>query len=45
MAFSRRGRGFFAMNNEKSTDLQRTIRAALPPGDYCDIITGDLIGK
>lgn len=39
IAFCRGNRGFFAMNAGKS-DLRQKIRVCLPPGEYCDIISG-----
>ena len=44
IAFSRRDRGFFAMNNEKSKNFTRKVRVAMQPGRYCDVISGDLMG-
>ncbi|KAI1286874.1 Pancreatic alpha-amylase [Halotydeus destructor] len=41
IAFSRRTKGFIAINNE-DFPLKAKIQTALPPGVYCDIISGDL---
>ncbi len=41
IAFSRGDKGFVAINNEAST-LATTVTTSLPPGGYCDRITGGL---
>ena len=42
IAFSRGGKGFVAINRE-GTPLSVTVPTGLPPGDYCDRITGGLV--
>lgn len=44
IAFCRGDRGFVAINAEKNRDLKRKLRVCLPPGTYCDVITGEVIG-
>ncbi|XP_022248559.1 alpha-amylase 1-like isoform X2 [Limulus polyphemus] len=39
IAFSRGNSGFIVINND-STDIDRTFFTGLPPGMYCDIISG-----
>nr|ACA34374.1 alpha-amylase [Lithobius forficatus] len=41
IAFSRGDKAFLAINNE-GYPLRATIQTGLPPGDYCDIISGNL---
>jgi len=41
IAFSRQGRGFFAMNND-AHNFDGRVRADLPAGEYCDVIAGEL---
>jgi alpha-amylase len=43
IAFSRGDRGFVAINNE-TTVITVTTAAGLPPGTYCDRLTGGLVG-
>jgi len=43
IAFSRGDRGFIAINND-GYPLSATIQTGLPPGDYCDVISGGLEG-
>jgi alpha-amylase len=43
IAFSRGNRGFVAINRE-STALVAAIATGLPPGTYCDRLTGGLAG-
>jgi alpha-amylase len=42
IAFTREGRGFFAMNNQWGRDLKQRVSTDLPNGTYCDVITGEL---
>jgi alpha-amylase len=42
IAFGRGARGFVAINNE-SAALTRSFHTSLPAGNYCDIISGDLL--
>jgi alpha-amylase len=41
IAFCRGGKGFIAINNE-AWDLFQNLQTCLPPGLYCDIISGGL---
>jgi alpha-amylase len=43
IAFCRGELGFIAMNNEISLNMKSYLKACVPPGTYCDIITGELI--
>jgi len=43
IAFSRGDKGFIAINND-DYPISATIQTGLPPGDYCDIISGNLEG-
>nr|AAL92553.1 alpha-amylase [Bibio marci] len=43
IAFCRGGSGFIAFNNEHF-DLNQTLQTCLPPGTYCDIISGGNVG-
>jgi alpha-amylase len=43
VAFSRGDNGFVAINNE-TTALTATVETSLPPGTYCDRLTGGLAG-
>lgn len=42
IAFARTRRGFLALNNEPQT-MDRWFDTGLPPGNYCDILSGDFI--
>lgn len=42
VAFGRGDRGFIAANGGTS-DAEHTIATSLPPGTYCDVITGGLV--
>jgi alpha-amylase len=42
IAFSRGNKGFVAINRE-STTLTTTVATGLPPGTYCDRLTGGLV--
>jgi alpha-amylase len=42
IAFTRGDKGFVAINNE-TTALAQTVSTGLPPGDYCDLITGGVV--
>jgi alpha-amylase len=44
IAFSRGDKGFVAINNE-TTALTATVETSLPPGTYCDRLTGGLVGS
>uniref|UniRef100_A0A1W7RB82 Alpha-amylase n=1 Tax=Hadrurus spadix TaxID=141984 RepID=A0A1W7RB82_9SCOR len=39
IAFGRRGKGFLAINNENYS-MDQTLPTGLPPGTYCDVISG-----
>lgn len=41
MAFCRGKLGFIAFNNELSLNFKATLQVCVPPGTYCDIITGE----
>ncbi len=43
IAFSRGNRGFVAINREDTT-VAATIATGVPPGTYCDLLTGGLVG-
>jgi len=43
IAFSRGGLGFVAINREATT-LATMIATGMPPGTYCDLLTGGLVG-
>ena len=43
IAFSRGDKGFVAINRE-STVVDTTIATGMPPGSYCDVLTGGLGG-
>jgi alpha-amylase len=45
IAFSRGNRGFIAFNGQFRVDLKVWLQTGLPAGIYCDIISGDKIGK
>lgn len=40
IAFCRGDRGFIAMNNELSLNMKSHLKACVPAGIYCDIMTG-----
>jgi alpha-amylase len=40
IAFARGDRGFFALNREEASTLQRRLQTGLPTGTYCDVISG-----
>ncbi|XP_046578652.1 alpha-amylase-like [Haliotis rubra] len=42
IAFSRGNKAFIAFNLD-GADLQQTLNTGLPSGDYCDVISGDLV--
>lgn len=44
MAFCRGNKGFLAFNLE-NFDLNRAMFTCLPQGTYCDVISGDKVGK
>jgi len=44
IAFCRGDKGFIAINNENST-LSETLLTCLPPGQYCDVISGSKNGN
>lgn len=44
IAFSRGNKGFIAFNLERN-DLNERLYTGLPPGQYCDVITGKRRGK
>lgn len=41
MAFCRGNAGFIAFNNELSLNLKSQLQACVPPGTYCDIMSGE----
>ncbi|XP_072397222.1 alpha-amylase-like [Diabrotica undecimpunctata] len=41
IAFGRENQGFIAMTIEG--DINAILQTSLPPGTYCDVISGDLI--
>lgn len=43
MAFCRGDMGFIAFNNELSLNFKSTLQACVPPGTYCDIMTGSKV--
>jgi alpha-amylase len=45
IAFCRGNLGFIAINNELSLNMRSNLKACVPPGIYCDIITGGKIGE
>ncbi|XP_003704434.3 alpha-amylase isoform X2 [Megachile rotundata] len=42
IAFCRGNAGFIAINGDRS-DLRATLNTCLPAGQYCDVISGDLV--
>jgi alpha-amylase len=40
VAFCRGDLGFIAFNNELSLNFKALVKACVPPGDYCDVISG-----
>lgn len=40
ISFQRGTKGFMAFNNDESNDLRINMRLTLPPGLYCDVISG-----
>lgn len=44
IAFSRGSKGFIAINNEEA-NLEETLQCDLPPGTYCDIISGNKVNN
>src|SRR5205814_3949516 len=43
IAFSRRDKGFVAISRERAA-VDTTVATGMPPGSYCDILTGGLAG-
>lgn len=43
IAFSRGNRGFVAFNNQHLEDLMEILQTGLPPGIYCDVISGEKV--
>ena len=43
IAFSRGDKGFVAINNE-TAPVTATVTTGMPPGTYCDLLTGGLVG-
>jgi alpha-amylase len=43
IAFSRGNKGFVAINRELTT-VTATVATGMPPGTYCDLLTGGLVG-
>src|SRR2546430_9531280 len=43
LAFSRGDKGFVAISRERAA-LDTTVATGMPPGSYCDILTGGLAG-
>lgn len=44
IAFSRGRKGFIAINDDEFA-LKQRLQTGLPPGVYCDVISGDLEGE
>jgi alpha-amylase len=44
IAFSRGNKGFVAINRE-SAQVAATVATGLPPGTYCDLLTGGVTGS
>lgn len=44
IAFARRGKAFIAINNEEFP-LSQWLQTGLPPGNYCDVISGNKKGE
>ncbi|XP_071440986.1 alpha-amylase-like [Hetaerina americana] len=44
MAFCRGRKGFIAFNGQHGAHLKRELTTCLPPGVYCDVISGSLEG-
>lgn len=40
ISFQRGSKGFMAFNNDESIDLKISMKLTLPPGIYCDVISG-----
>jgi alpha-amylase len=45
IAFARGDRGFFVMNREELSTVDRTFQTGLRPGIYCDVTTGMRRGR
>jgi len=43
IAFSRGAKGFVAISRE-SAPVDTTVASGMPPGTYCDVLTGGLTG-
>lgn len=43
IGFSRGEAGFVAFNGDPAVDLKLTVQTRLPPGAYCDVISGRLL--
>jgi alpha-amylase len=43
MAFCRGNLGFVAFNNELSLNFKSTLKVCVPPGTYCDVISGEMV--
>lgn len=43
IAFCRGSRGFVAINNSDK-DLNTSLNLCVPPGKYCDVVSGSLVG-
>jgi len=43
ISFSRGDKGFIAFNSEDRMSLDATLPTGLPPGTYCDVISGNLV--
>lgn len=44
IAFSRGKKAFIAINNDDNP-INETLKTGLPAGQYCDVISGNLVGK
>lgn len=45
IAFSRGNRGFIAINNDPSNDMNIKLQTGMAAGSYCDVISGNKVGS
>uniref|UniRef100_A0A914D865 Alpha-amylase C-terminal domain-containing protein n=1 Tax=Acrobeloides nanus TaxID=290746 RepID=A0A914D865_9BILA len=45
LAFARKGKGYFALNNNNISNFNLNTQTTLPPGTYCDVFSGDLVNN
>jgi alpha-amylase len=45
VAFCRGNLGFVAFNNELSLNMNSSVKACVPPGKYCDVLSGGKVGE